>query len=65
MRRTGGLCLSKGLPTYPLEGGLRMSTSMIMMDAELEKGCNIIKGALYEVTEYLDAISGEVWHKVH
>lgn len=62
-RRIGGLCLSKGLLLYPLEGRLRMSVSMVMSDEELERGCKIIKEALDEVAEYPDAIPGEVWHK--
>ncbi|KAI0126182.1 putative acetylornithine aminotransferase [Xylariales sp. AK1849] len=64
-RRIGGLCLSKGLLLYPLEGRLRMSVTMRMTDEELERGCKIIKEALDEVTDYPDAIPGEVWHKAH
>lgn len=64
-RRIGGLCLSKGLLLYPLEGRLRMSVSMVMTDEQLTKGVSIIKDALDEITEYYDAIPGEVWHKAH
>lgn len=63
-RRIGGLCLSRGVVLYPLEGRLRMSVSMVMTDAELEKGVEIIKSAIDDVTEYHGAIPGEVWHKL-
>jgi ornithine--oxo-acid transaminase len=64
-RRIGGLCLSKGLLLYPLEGRLRMGVSMVMTDEQLEQGVQIIREALDEVVEYPDAIPGEVWHKAH
>lgn len=62
-RRIGGLCLSKGLLLYPLEGRLRMSVSMVMTDEQLERGVKIIQEALDEVTQY-EEIPGEVWHKL-
>ena len=64
-RRIGGLCLSKGLLLYPLEGRLRMGVSMVMTDEELEQGVQIIREALNEILEYPGAIPGEVWHKAH
>lgn len=64
-RRIGGLCLSKGLLLYPLEGRLRMSVSMVMTDEQLTRGVAIIKEALDEVTEHEGPIPGEVWHKAH
>ncbi|KIW36465.1 hypothetical protein, variant [Exophiala oligosperma] len=64
-RKIGGLALSKGLVLYPLAGRLRMGVSMAMTDEELKRGVRIIKEALDEVTEYQDAIPGEVWHKAH
>lgn len=64
-RRIGGLCLSKGLLLYPLDGRLRMGVSMVMTDQELEEGVQIIKAALDEVKDYPDPIPGEVWHKAH
>lgn len=64
-RRIGGLCLSKGLLLYPLEGRLRMSVSMVMTDEQLTRGLAIIKESLDEVTEHRGPIPGEVWHKAH
>lgn len=64
-RRIGGLCLSKGLLLYPLEGRLRMSVSMVMTDEQLTRGVAIIKEAIDEVSAHQGAIPGEVWHKAH
>lgn len=64
-RRVGGLCLAKGLLLYALEGRLRMSVSMVMTDAQLEKGVKIIEEALDEVSGYKGVIPGEVWHGAH
>lgn len=64
-RRIGGLCLSKGLLLYPLEGRLRMSVSMVMTDEQLVRGIAIIKEALDEVSGHQGTIPGEVWHKDH
>lgn len=64
-RRIGGLCLSKGLLLYPLEGRLRMSVSMKMTDEQLTRGVGIIREALDEVSEHQGPIPGEIWHKAH
>lgn len=59
-RRLAALCLHKGLFLFPGNGHLRISFSLVMSDAELDRGAEILKSCLDEVGLY-DHVEGEIW----
>lgn len=59
-RKIAALCNLKGLLVTSFGNRVRMSPPLVLTDEEMERGIQILREALEEVTEY-DDVPGMVW----